>query len=271
MKKSTTKIFFCLLIIHMFFTVCFLTNNSYAIIIDIEPDFGYAPEIDGDIDRSKKEWINATKEEISLTSLTPTDKGIPIKLWVMQNKSNLYISIQFELEKHESQEFIGILISDSEATSNESFVDAKILQFNDLGGINEKDEYLDYYILNNIFYKDRESNGEAAAKLDGKEIIYEFRIPVNNSDDDINDVFLDFGETYAFKIVYGENPNYPTSFKKSNIVLIDIEYLPKGEENPWILVHNILCIIIFIGLGGLFALYLYKIIVIKKKIRRVTE
>ena len=111
----------------MLFTVSFLINNSYAIVVDIEPDFGNAPEIDGDIDRSKKEWINATKEEISLISLSPTDKGIPIKLWVMQNKSNLYISIQFELETHESQEFIGILISDSEATSNESFVERRII------------------------------------------------------------------------------------------------------------------------------------------------
>ena len=255
----------------MIFTVNFLINNSYAVIEDIEPDYGYAPEIDGDIDRSEKEWINATKEKINLIGSNPiTDKGIPIEIWVMQNDSDLYISIQFELETHKSQEFIGIFISNSEATSNESFIDAKILQFFNLGEIGERYEYLDYYLLNDEFIMDQEFNGEAAAKLDGHEIVYEFRIPVNNSDDS-QDVFLDFGDEYAFKIVYGEIPDYSDGIKKSNIVLIEIEYQEKEEENIWILVHNILCIIIFCGLGGLIALYIYKIIVIKKKIRRVRE
>ena len=257
----------------MIFTVNFLINNSYAVIEDIEPDYGYAPEIDGDIDRSEKEWINATKEKINLRDdpMKPTtDMGIPIEIWVMQNDSDLYISIQFELETHKSQEFIGILISNSEATSNEDFIDAKILQFYNLGEIGERYEYFDYYLLNDEFFMDQEFNGEAAAKLDGHEIVYEFRIPVNNSDDS-QDVFLDFGDEYAFKIVYGEIPDYSDGIKKSNIVLIEIEYQEKEEENIWILVHNILCIIIFCGLGGLFALYIYKIIVIKKKIRRVRE
>ena len=251
----------------MVFTANFLINNSYAV---IEPDYGLAPEIDGDIDRSEKEWLNATKEKISLVSSSPTDLGIPIEIWVLQNNSDLYISIQFELDTHKTQEFIGILISDSEATSNESFIDAKILQFYNLGNIGERSEYLDCYILNDEFFIDQEINGEAAAKLDGNEIVYEFRIPVNDSEDS-QDVFLDFGETYAFKIIYGESPDYPDSIKKKNIVLIEIEYKKKKKENIWILVHNILCIIIFCGLGCLFALYIYKIIVIKKKIRRVKE
>jgi len=254
----------------MFITVIFLISSSNAAIIDFEPDYGYAPDIDGEIDRSKKEWENASKEVINLLGSSPTDKGIPIKLWVMQNGSNLYISVQFDLENHQPQEFIAILISNSEATSNESFVDAKILQFTDLGIGRDNYNYFDYYMVNEKLFRDTEFNGEAAAKLDDNEIIYEFRIPVNNSDDD-NDVFLDFGETYAFKIVYGEFAEYPASFKKSNIVLIDIEYPPKEKENEWILIHNILCVIIFSGLGGLFAFYTYKIIFIKKKIRRVKE
>lgn len=254
----------------MIFTANFLINNSHAVIENIKPDYGVAPEIDGDIDRSDKEWLNASKENINLISSNPTDKGIPIEIWVMQNNSDLYISIQFELEIHKTQEFIGILISDSEATSNESFIDAKILQFYNLGNIGERYEYLDYYLLNDEFFRDQELHGEAAAKLDGNKIVYEFKIPVNNSDDS-QDAFLDFGEKYAFKIIYGETPDYKNGIKKKNIVLIEIEYKKKKKENIWILVHNILCIIIFCGLGGLFALYIYKIIVIKKKIRRVRE
>ncbi|MFX1395019.1 MAG: hypothetical protein ACFFAH_15810 [Promethearchaeota archaeon] len=271
MKKSRAKIFTCLLIIHMFITIIFLISSNGAAIIEFEPEYGFAPEIDGEISRSKNEWENASKEIIYLKGHTE-DAGIKTDLWVLQNGSDLYILVKFELElfAHKPGEFIAILISNSEAASNESFVDAKILQFTDLGGRSENHIYSDYYILNNEFFIDRDINGEAAAKLEDNEIIYEFRIPINNSEDD-QDVFLDFGETYAFKIVYGEFADYPDSFKKSDIVLIDIEYPPKETENEWILIHNILCVIIFSGLGGLFAFYTYKVIAIKKKIRRVKK
>ncbi|MFX1392741.1 MAG: hypothetical protein ACFFAH_04120 [Promethearchaeota archaeon] len=271
MRKSKAKIFTCLLIIHMFITVIFLINNSRAAIIDFEPEYGVAPEIDGEISRSEDEWVNASKEIIYLKG-NPDDAGIKTDLWVLQNGSDLYILVKFELElfAHKPDEFIAILISNSEATDDESFVDAKILQFTNLGRRTENQIYLDLYMLNDEFFIDRDTNGEAAAKLEDNEIIYEFRIPINNSDDD-QDVFLDFGEIYAFKIVYGEFADYPDSFKKSDIVLIDIEYPPKETENEWILIHNILCVIIFSGLGGLFAFYTYKVIAIKKKIRRVKK
>ena len=64
----------------MIFTTNFLINNSYAVIENIKPDYGVAPEIDGDINRSEKEWLNATKDKINLISLNPTDKGIPIEI-----------------------------------------------------------------------------------------------------------------------------------------------------------------------------------------------
>ena len=268
MKDSTIKVLLLVFVIHSLFTISFLTTNSYAAILDIDPDYGDAPEIDGEIDRSNNEWKNATKEIIYLKSLSSTDKGIRIDLLVMQNGSNLYISVQFELEAHKSTEFIGILISESNALSNESFTDAKVLQFTNLGEFGEKFVYRDYYIINNQFFEDRDAHGDAAAELVGNKIIYEFEIPINKTED-AHDVSLDYGEKYAFKIVYGEEYLKPGSFIKSDIILINIEYPPEVGLNIWILIHNILCIIIFCGLSLLFALYTYKIIVIKKKIRRI--
>ena len=196
----------------MLWASCFLIADAYAAVEDFEPDFGYAPEIDGDIERSKKEWENASKEEIRLKTESPSDDaGILTEIWVMQNASDLYISIQFELELEyrSPNEFIAILISDSDSESNTSFYDAKIVQFYDLGGPNEEYGFKDYHIVNGQFIRDDDDNGDGAAELHGNKMIYEFRIPVNESEgEDDEDVNLEFGDPYAFKIVYGENLNY---------------------------------------------------------------
>lgn len=262
-------------LVYLFIFSNFLIINANAAEEDIEPEYGFAPEIDGDIERSKKEWENATKEEINLIfnkTSNPNDKGILTDIWVLQNSSDLYISIQFELENHAAEEFIAIIISESESESDTSFYDAKIVQFYDLGGPNEDDRYRDYYIINGQFFRDSEDNGDGAADLHGNKIIYEFRIPVNASEEDDRDVDLEFGESYAFKIVYGENDDYQDILnEKSSIVLIDIEY-PKSEEMPlWKKVVFILAIIAFGAIGGLYGLYIYKVLVIEKKIGRIKE
>ena len=251
----------------------FLSINANAAVEDFEPDFGFAPDIDGNIERSKKEWENASKEEISLKSTTnPNDKGILTDIWVMQNESDLYISVQFELETHPSREFIAIIISESDSESNSSFYDAKIVQFYDLGGPNEQFRYRDFYLNNGKFIRDSEDNGDGAAELEGNKMIYEFRFPVNSSEEDDRDVDLEFGEEYAFKIVYGENDDYQNIVnEKNSIVKIDIQY-PKTEEMPlWKKVVFILAIIAFGAIGLLYGLYIYKILVIKKKIGRIKK
>ncbi len=251
----------------------FLIINGTAAVEDFEPKFGYAPDIDGDIERSNKEWENASKEEISLKSTTnPNDKGIFTDIWVMQNESDLYISIQFELETHAPREFIAIIISKSDSESNASFYDAKIVQFYDLGGSAEEYRYRDFHISNGVFIRDEEDNGDGAADLHGNKMIYEFRIPVNTSEEDDRDVDLEFGEEYAFKIVYGENDDYQDILnEKNSIVTIDIQY-PKSEEIPlWKKIVFILAIIAFSAIGLLYGLYIYKILVIKKKVGRIKE
>jgi len=172
----------------------FLIRNSFAAAEDFEPDFGWAPEIDGDIDKSEEEWVNASKEEVLLKSESPSNEGLPIDIWVLQNESDLYISVQFELEDsaRTSEEFIGIIISESD--SENEFYDVKLVQFSNLGGPSEKFEYLDFYISNNQYFEDKETSGDGAAELHGSKIIYEFQIPINESEgEDSKDFTIDFG------------------------------------------------------------------------------
>jgi len=248
----------------------FLIINSFAAAEDFEPEFGWAPEIDGDIDKAEEEWENASKEEILLKSESPSNEGLPVDIWVLQNESDLYISVQFELEDsaRTPEEFIGIVISESD--SENEFYDVKLVQFSNLGGSSEKFEYLDFYISNNQYFEDKDTNGDGAAELHGNKIIYEFQIPINESEgEDTKDVTIDFGETYAFKIIYGESNNYPESIKLSNIIEIDIRY-PKIEERTLEeKVLFIIAIIAFSTLGGFYGIYLYNIVIIKKKVKRV--
>ncbi|MHA1283754.1 MAG: hypothetical protein ACTSQP_14745 [Promethearchaeota archaeon] len=264
-----------LLIINSFLIFNIYIISGIADVKELTPEYGKAPNIDGEIDRDNKEWDNATKDTINLfTNGSQTDKGLPLDIWVMENDSTLYILIRFDLESHASTEFIGLLITekDKEGNNDNEYVDGKIIQFND---INTNDyDYMDYYLENYTFHKDSHKDGSGAAKLDGNTVIYEFSIPVNNTraEDDKEDVFLDYGEVYTFKIIYGESPNYPDDILKSNIVKISIEYPPEPEpRNWWIDVHNILCIIIFIGLTSLFIFYIYKIIVLNKQLERMRE
>jgi len=270
LKKKNSKIILFLIVFNLLFLLNFLTLNGYAAVESFEPDHGLAPEIDGEIDSSAKEWENASKEVIKLKGTSPTDDGITTSIWVMQNDSDLFISIQFEILGHDSQEFVGIIISSGKSESNSSFTDAKIVQFNGLSVADQNFRYYDYYVIDGVFYLDQETNGDGAALLDENKIIYEFRIPVNVSEDDKDDkdVVLDFGEIYAFQIIYGEGSVNTNTNKKINIITIEIEYPPKEPTNIWILVHNILCIIIFMGLGAFFGFYIYKIMVIKKKYRK---
>jgi hypothetical protein len=245
--------------------------ESHAAVESFEPEFGYAPDINGRIDSSDDEWENASKEEIRL--LSGRSEGFMIDIWVLQNDSDLYILVQFELLSHSSEEFIGILVSESESENITSFTDAKIVQCFNLGHQDEDYEYDDYYIVNGQFFKDGDENGDGAMELDENKVIYEFRIPVNESEgDDSKDVSLDFGEIYAFKIIYGEDPNYynGTNFR-SNIVSVEIEYPPKKEKDIWKIASLILLIITFSVIGALFGLYIYKIVNIKKKLSRIRK
>jgi hypothetical protein len=238
----------------------YLAINATCAPLEIDPEITSAPIIDGKINDTIDEWINSTKKSIKLDDL-------PIDLWVLQNDTNLYISVQLELEEHSLTEFIGIVISESDATDNESFTDARIIEFSNITG--NQYIYKDYNIVNGTYNNDTISHGNGSASLREQVSIYEFKIPINNTyaEDSIEDVFLEDDETYAFKVIFGFNPSYPDEILKSNTVLINIQEIEQDtEEDNLEQILSIVSIILFSSLSGVIALYGIKIYQLSKKI-----
>lgn len=242
---------------------------------EINPPYGTAPVIDGIINKSTDEWDEALKISINVyNNESTTDDGIPMSFWVMQSALNLYILIKFDLEQHDQKhdEFIGLIISESVSDDHteflkEDFVDGKIIQFSNMttGEYN----YLDYNLDNYTFSLDGVKDGVGAAALELKTVTYEFSIPVNTTAD-VNDVFLDYGERYGFRILYGETDSYPASIKKYNTVIIKINYPDEPDEEVALWIIRVTVTSIVFGLiGVLFGFYVYKITLLKKKVERV--
>jgi len=274
LRKKDIKILISIFIINVIFTSTLFSLDVHGQYIEIDPPYGIAPEIDGFFNDTDNEWDKAFHTGLQLyKNETQTDPGLPIDLWIMQNGTELYICIRFELgqDSRKDDEFMGLLITerriiDENVNISEDIVDAKFIQFSNK--TTGEFTYKDYYINEDVYYNDPSSNGNGASILEEETIVYEFQLPVNSSDDD-NDVFLDYGEDYGFVIVYGEGTNYPADFKKFNIVIVEINY-PPAEPPPglWEQVRFVLSIMIFSFLGVLLGLYTYKIILLKNKIER---
>jgi len=237
-------------------------SKGYCQTEEIDSGFGETPEIDGFIDLSSQEWNKATKVPIDL-------EGLPISLWVMQDDSNLYITVQFELEidAHEHTEFFGLIISNGSSIEQEEFLDAKIIQFSNKS-TNDFD-YIDYHINNSIFLNDTDYNGKGAATIEGKDSTYEFSIPIKVGVGDEEDVLLDFGHSYAFNLTYGDMPIYPSGIKKSAIILINIKSYTTSEPPLGNIAPLVLVIVVFSILGILYGYFIYKIFRLKDNIERI--
>jgi len=262
LKKINFRVLICILIINISIISFFLVSKGYSTIDEIDSEIGESPVIDGYIDLSSKEWNKATREDILLGDL-------PIILRVLQNDKNLYISVQFDLlvEYHSLSEFVGLIISNSSSEVKEEFIDAKIIQFSNIS--NNEFIYSDYYIDNGNFLNDTNLDGDGAAKLEKVTSTYEFSIPIKASTANEQDAALDFGNTYAFNITYGETPSYQTGVKKSTIIIINIKS-PTTSVIPFTdLTVLIICIVIFSILGVLYCYYIYKIFRLKGNIKRI--
>lgn len=249
-------------IINIFFISVLFTIPCHGALEEIDPNFGKAPTIDGQTDSFANEWDEAYKIQTNLTDL-------PINLWVMQSSSKLYISVQFDLivGVHSPTEFVGILISNSSSEDREDFIDAKIIQFSNITE-NEFD-YFDYFINNSVFIPDSASDGNGAAKLEGETSTYEFSIPINNPQGGIEeDVYLEYGDPFAFNITYGDTPSYPQGIKKSSIFLININHPPKSELPLLKLTIFVFTIVIFSLAVVLYGFYIYRIIKLKEIMER---
>ncbi|MFX1280629.1 MAG: hypothetical protein ACFFA3_14730 [Promethearchaeota archaeon] len=238
--------------------------SGYGAIEEINPNFGEAPIIDGIIDDSTNEWNDAVKTKVDLIDL-------PIDLWVMQTKKDLFISIQLDIvgEYHNETEFFGLLISTNSSENLEDFIDAKIIQFINISA--NEFNYLDFHINNSVFLNDTNHNGDGAATLEGDVSIYEFSIPIEQAgtNGDTEDSILEYDNSYAFNITYGEVPSYPQGIIKSQTVLININ--PPSEREIIItdLVLMVFSIIVYSSIGVLFGFYIYKIFKLKEKIERL--
>jgi hypothetical protein len=274
-KRITIRIITLILISNIFFSSVLFAFNAHGAYTVIDPNYGEAPVIDGYINETNNEWDDSLKINLKLyKNESQEGAGLPIKFWIMQADVDLYFCFQFDLEPQfrDPEEFMGVLISKRVTDENVNFSefgfdDAKIIQFSNI--TNGEYEYEDHYIMNDIYTKDITSDGFGAAKLTDKTVVYEFKMQVNSTEEEYDEIFLDYGEDYGFKIVYGEGTLYPDDIKKFNVVLVDINYPPPTPPPEiWEVVRFVLSIIIFSAIGGLLGLYTYKIILLRKKIER---
>jgi hypothetical protein len=271
LKKNTIRLTTLIIITQIFLSSIFLITNGYGDPIEIKVGFGAAPVIDGIVDGTTGEWEQANKQNINLyPDITVPENGLAIDLWVIQEGVNLCILVQFDLEDHGSSEydneFIGILIADE--GSNSDFTDAKIVQYSNIS--ENTFQYLDYHINNTEYEVDIISNGAGAANLEENQITYEFAIPVKDTEDEVQDVYLNYIRNYDFKIVFGKTALYPDGIMISNIVSIYLEFKPGGPDislDELIMITS--TIVIFSTIGALYIFYIYRITQLKKEIRRI--
>jgi hypothetical protein len=235
----------------------FFIINGYCATEETNSKYGEAPVIDGYIDTSSEDWDKISTVEIKLDDF-------PVDIRIMHNDKSLFISVQFEIliGYHSINEFVGLIISNSSSENKEDFIDAKIIQFTNISA-NEYN-YLDYKINSSGFSTDMEINGDGAGKLEGITSTYEFSIPIKIDTENEEDAALDYGNSYAFNITYGETPVYPNGIKKSGIVLINIKSLKSSIPPITNTVLYVLSIIIFSVIGILLGLYIYRIFKLKE-------
>ncbi|MFX0076362.1 MAG: hypothetical protein ACFE96_13030 [Candidatus Hermodarchaeota archaeon] len=271
MKKNILRIILLIFLTQILLSSASLVINSNATPIQTTVGFGTAPVIDGVLDVTTNEWNSARKLNISLfQNLVNQSDGLPLDFWILQAESSINFFIRFDLNDHSSSEydneFLGILVADWEDSLN--FTDAKIVQFSDIS--ENTLQYLDFYIADDVYNEDVTSDGEGYAILDGNEIVYEFSMPVEVEDGGFEDVELEHGVRFDFKVIFGKTPTYPDGILISNILSIYLEFLPGAPpEDISELVMTVSTIIIFSTIGALYVFYLYRITQLKKKIERI--
>jgi hypothetical protein len=114
------------------------------------------------------------------------------------------------------------------------------------------------------------SDGKGAAQLEGNQIVYEYSIPVENIEGGLEDIELDHGDIFNFKIIFGKTATYPSGIIISNIFSVELQY-PPGAPDVRIgeLLMSISTIVIFSTIGAFFTYYIYRITRLKKEIERI--
>lgn len=236
--------------------------------IDVNPTQNNNILIDGNLD----DWNDISSYKLELKT-NVSNPGLPIDLKCAQDKNNLYLAIYFELEPSfvGHSEFLGILISPSEDATN--LTDARIVNMTNSQLLSN---YTDYTINNYSFTKDSTQDGEGCGvnKSIGSftnQLIYEFKIPLNDDNDE--DVDLQYGSTYAFNISQGNDPSYPQGIIRSNnsvvITIKDLSTDPLTPEEISKLGSLAGAIAIFVIVGLSYGYYIYRIVLLRKKMERI--
>lgn len=224
------------------------------------------PLIDGNVTSYDGEWNGK-----NTTTGTIEGLGITIRVGYNATNSSLYFLIELELENHQPEEFIGILLYNSSDSNQTNFIDAKIIQNYDLTGANSENHqsvFKDLHRINDTDYTvDSVKNGNGSCKLDENWAKYEFEINFNVNNTDSQDAVLNISEYHAVKFIYGHDDDYNSghsSFKVSDTLKIKIGYVSETEIPPETLTElaiTITAIISFIFAGtlyGYWGYYIYK-------------
>jgi len=259
-----------ILIISFSLTYNFLSSGLSAE-TELILNFGTKPTINGSIDRELNEWDDAIKQKFFLyQNLSAPNDGLEIDLWIVQHELFLYFAISFELVEHQNDEFVGILTATTESLDPLDYEDAKIIQFTNISEGNF--EYRDYFINDSGFIADSEVHGAGAAQLDkdGEQIVYEFKLPVESSEGGDEDTRIEAGIYSPFMIIFGKSQNYDEEIVLMNLVSLFVQFY---AYNPIIPVEEILfitlAVVIFSLIGVLYGYYIFQIIKLKDKIKKV--
>ena len=239
--------------------------------IEIFLDFGKEPTVDGYIDRTADEWDDANKQKIFLyQNLSAPENGLEIDLWIVQHEFFLYIAVSFELVEHQSNEFVGILTAESESLDPLDYEDAKIVQFLNITEGNF--EYRDYFINESKFFADSQVNGAGASHLeiDSDRVVYEFQLAIESSDGGDEDTRIEAGIYSPFMIIFGESQNYDEDIMLMNVISLFVQFY---AYNPIISIEQIIFItlasVIFSLIGSFYGYYIFQIIKLKEKIKKI--
>ena len=266
MKKRKLKIIILLLSISFYFIIYtgFFIRNLYGwdrnpLII---PAGSSEPILNG-IKDNTEDW---NKDNYCNTSIQVSQSGFPDVVFYGFTKNNyLFIMIEVKITNPNDDQYVRILFSNSSSSSDEDFIDAKLIQNRNLTKPENHTFYLeDHILIDGTYTNDTVINFEGAANVSGpnKYTYYEFKIPFSsNNNDTINDTsILAGGNKYAIKIEYGVAPidGQKTQFKSPTLI-IQVGYPPvEGEKEikefkiDIELLSKIMFIIVGIGLGIIF-------------------
>ncbi|MHA1297811.1 MAG: hypothetical protein ACTSO9_00030 [Candidatus Helarchaeota archaeon] len=193
------------------------------------------PTLDG-IKGDDEDWYS---EENCNTSIQIAQNGFPDATFYAFTRNNyLFIMIEIKITNPNDDQYVKILLSNSSASEDNDFIDAKLIQNRNLTQDDNRTFYIeDQVLVDGNYVNDTSINFEGAANISGpnKYTYYEFKIPFALiNDDKINDTSIyGGGATYAVKIEYGVAPEGHTATQfRSPVLTLQIGIPPEeGDES----------------------------------------